>query len=264
MNEQGHAQPTAATGSAPRGTQRARDRRGARPVVDGCMALVLLAQMLPGPLGNPLHELLGITFALLFVVHHLLNRGWLRRLGPARTLAGRLTFASDVVLTLCVALTALSGLALSRSALPALSVPALAHVARPLHGACSTLTLMTTAFHVGLHLRVMGGYVGLRARDARKGALPDVSGYDTVFVGCPIWWGYEPMVVRSFLDAVDLSGKTIVPFTTHAGSGLGSVPSNLQAAIPGACLLEGLAVVGTQVNDAREQVAGWVQGLALS
>lgn len=101
------------------------------------------------------------------------------------------------------------------------------------------------------------------ARPAIKGDAPDVSAYDTVFVGCPIWWGSEPMVVRTLLDAVDLSGKTVVPFTTHGGSGLGNVPANLQARIPGATFLDGKAVVGTEVDAARDEVAKWVQGLGV-
>lgn len=101
------------------------------------------------------------------------------------------------------------------------------------------------------------------ARPAIAGDMPDVSGYDTVFIGCPIWWGSEPMVVRTLLDAVDLSGKTVVPFTTHGGSGLGNVPANLQQRIPGATFLEARAVTGTAVDGARDEVVQWVQELGL-
>ena len=101
-------------------------------------------------------------------------------------------------------------------------------------------------------------------RPAIANALPDVTGYDTVFLGCPIWWGYEPMIIRTFLEGVNLAGKTIVPFTTHAGSGLGSVPSNLQTALPDATVLEGYAVEGTSVDGAREEVVNWAKGLNLA
>ena len=101
------------------------------------------------------------------------------------------------------------------------------------------------------------------ARPAIAGEMPDVSGYGTVFVGCPVWWGNEPMVVRTFLDAVDLSDKVIVPFTTHAGSGLGSVPANLQARIPDATFLDGKAVAGTAVDGARDEVVSWAQSLGV-
>lgn len=99
------------------------------------------------------------------------------------------------------------------------------------------------------------------ARPAIANALPDVSGYDTVVIGCPIWWGDEPMIVRTFLEGVDLAGKVVVPFTTHAGSGMGSVPANLQAAIPDARFLDGLAIAGTDVDGARDQVVEWAKGL---
>ena len=102
------------------------------------------------------------------------------------------------------------------------------------------------------------------ARPAIANALPDVAGYDTIFLGCPIWWGDEPMIVRTFLDGVDLSGKTVVPFTTHGGSGLGSVPSNLQAALPNVTVLEGHAVAGTSVDGAKDEVVSWATGLNLA
>lgn len=92
--------------------------------------------------------------------------------------------------------------------------------------------------------------------------LPDVSGYDLIFIGCPIWWGDEPMIVRTFIEGVDLAGKTIVPFTTHGGSGLGSVPANLQKALPDARFLDGHAVAGTAVDGARDEVVDWAKGCA--
>ena len=72
------------------------------------------------------------------------------------------------------------------------------------------------------------------------------------------------MVVRSFLDAVDLSGKTVAPFTTHGGSGLGNVPSNLQNRIPGATFLDGKAIAGTAVDDAHDEVVDWATSLDLA
>jgi putative NADPH-quinone reductase len=100
-------------------------------------------------------------------------------------------------------------------------------------------------------------------RPALAGEMPDVSAYSTIFLGCPIWWGSEPMVVRSFLDAVDLTGKTIVPFTTHGGSGLGSVPANLQSYIADASFLEGKAIAGTDVDAAHDEVVSWAKSLGV-
>ena len=95
------------------------------------------------------------------------------------------------------------------------------------------------------------------ARPALAGDMPDVSPYNLVFFGCPVWLGCEPMVVRTFLEAVSLSGKTIVPFTTHGGSGLASVPANLQASISAATFLDGKAIAGTAVDGARDEVMQW-------
>ena len=58
-------------------------------------------------------------------------------------------------------------------------------------------------------------------RPAIAGADVDLAGYDTVFVGFPIWWGVEPRVVDTFFDSHDFSGKTMVPFATSGGSGIG-------------------------------------------
>lgn len=56
----------------------------------------------------------------------------------------------------------------------------------------------------------------------------DVSGYDIVFVGFPIWWYTAPHIIESFLESVDLSGKTVVPFATSGGSGMGNISKDLQ------------------------------------
>lgn len=102
------------------------------------------------------------------------------------------------------------------------------------------------------------------ARPAIAHPLPDVSAYDTVFIGCPIWWGDEPMIVRTFTSGVDLSGKTVVPFTTHGGSRLGNVPNNLRTQIPSAKFLDGYAVAGVSVDGARDEVTAWASGLGIA
>ena len=122
------------------------------------MTLLFLFQMVPGRMGNALHELTGIAFAVLFVVHHALNRGWLRRLGGQRTVRARVVLVGDVVLTVCVVGVALTGVLMSRSALPVLAVPSVAHIVRPLHGVFAYLGWMVCALHVGLHARIMCGY----------------------------------------------------------------------------------------------------------
>ena len=129
-----------------------------RPAVDAIMTLLFLFQMVPGRMGNALHELTGIAFAVLFVVHHALNRGWFRRLGGRRTVRARMVLVGDVVLTACVVGVALTGVLMSRSAMPALAMPSVSHIVRPLHGMFAYVGWMVCALHVGLHARIMRGY----------------------------------------------------------------------------------------------------------
>lgn len=72
------------------------------------------------------------------------------------------------------------------------------------------------------------------ARPAISGTVDDMAQYDVVFVGFPIWWGREPSVVDTFMEAYDFAGKQIVPFATSGSSGMGESGSNLAALAPGA------------------------------
>jgi flavodoxin len=67
----------------------------------------------------------------------------------------------------------------------------------------------------------------------------DISAYDTVFVGFPVWWYREPSIIDTFMEQYDFSGKKVVPFCTSGGSGLGPSGSNMQALAPGAKVVEG-------------------------
>lgn len=140
-----------------------------RIVVDASMTLLYLVQMLPGKIGNPVHELAGIALAALFVVHHVLNHGWMHRLGVRQGFRARFVLVSDLVLTLCMVGMVGTGVLMSRSALPWLAVPRVAHVVRPLHGACAYAGLMLLSMHVGLHARVLRGYVGLHGKATSLG-----------------------------------------------------------------------------------------------
>lgn len=78
--------------------------------------------------------------------------------------------------------------------------------------------------------------VEMKDRNARPGIaskVEDMSQYDVVFVGFPIWWYREPSIIDTFMEAYDFSGKTIVPFATSGGSGLGDAPKNMQALAKG-------------------------------
>ena len=96
-----------------------------------------------------------------------------------------------------------------------------------------------------------------------KAKVNNVKEYDIVFVGSPNWWSTIAPPVMTFLSEHDLSGKTVVPFITHQGSGLGRSAADIAKLAPQATLKDGLAVWGRDVGDAQEQIAKWLQGLKL-
>lgn len=99
------------------------------------------------------------------------------------------------------------------------------------------------------------------ARPKIKNKLPDVSQYETVFIGSPIWWSEYPMIVRTFLDGVNLNNKTIIPFTTHEGSGLGNTTETLEQQYTNATVLKGFSVEGNAAVNARSDVNDWLDDL---
>ena len=99
-----------------------------------------------------------------------------------------------------------------------------------------------------------------KARPAYKGQLPDLSKYSTVFIGAPVWWDDWPMIMYTVFENNDFSGKTLIPFSTHEGSGLSGFDKKLQAACSGAEVGKGLAIRGNDAQNAREKVRGSVNG----
>ena len=100
------------------------------------------------------------------------------------------------------------------------------------------------------------------ARPEIAGTVDNMDDYDTIFIGYPNWWGDMPMIVYNFLESYDLSGKTIVPFCTHGGSGLSNTESTI-ADITGGTMKDGFAIPGTTAqNDrdtARNEVTQWLK-----
>lgn len=82
------------------------------------------------------------------------------------------------------------------------------------------------------------------SRPAIAGKVSDIENYDTVFVGFPIWWYVAPTIINTFLESYDFSGKTIVPFATSGGSGMGRTNEKLKPSCPGAILLPGKMMNG--------------------
>lgn len=101
-----------------------------------------------------------------------------------------------------------------------------------------------------------------KARPAITGSVDNFAEYDTVFVGYPNWWAEMPMPVYTFLESYDFSGKTVVPFCTHEGSGLSGTDSKLRDAT-GARMLPGFAIYGhvaqNDRTEAKENVNEWLK-----
>ena len=102
-------------------------------------------------------------------------------------------------------------------------------------------------------------------RPAVKKLPESLDGYDTIFIGAPVWWGDWPMIMYTGFENNDFAGKTLIPFSTHEGSGLSGFDRKLSSACPDSTVLDGLAVRGNDAqNDqesVREAVETWVSGL---
>ena len=92
------------------------------------------------------------------------------------------------------------------------------------------------------------------SRPAISGPLPDLSGFDVVFVGFPVWWYREPSIIDTFLESADFSGKTLVPFATSGGSGLGKTADNFRMLAPGANVAEGKRF---KAKASEEELRAW-------
>jgi flavodoxin len=102
------------------------------------------------------------------------------------------------------------------------------------------------------------------ARPEIANPLAAIDGYDVVLLGSPIWNVRPPMIMHTFAESYDFSGKTVHPFTTHAMSGLGTAERDYTTACRGATLGEGLAVRGEEVREAGPPaVASWLQRINL-
>ena len=91
-------------------------------------------------------------------------------------------------------------------------------------------------------------------------SIPDISNYDTIYIGSPIYWNRMPAELETALKEVDFSGKTIRVFTTHEGSGLGNVVNDIKRICVGANVLDNsLEVQGSMVNFSKDKVKNWIK-----
>ena len=94
-----------------------------------------------------------------------------------------------------------------------------------------------------------------------EGDAPDLSQYDTVFIGGPVWWGTYPQVMFTLFRDINLDGKTVIPFATHEGSGLASCVSDVKLEFPKAKITQGFSIYGHEVRGGRAKVEKWLKGL---
>lgn len=97
------------------------------------------------------------------------------------------------------------------------------------------------------------------ARPAIKNNLPNVADYDLIFLGYPNWWGSFPMPVATFIEKVNLQGKTVAPFFTHGGGGVQRCQSDLAKLVPNANFAPYLVLSGSSARSASGDVAQWLQ-----
>ena len=97
------------------------------------------------------------------------------------------------------------------------------------------------------------------SKPALKTKVKDIRAYDVIFVGTPIWWGTMAAPVKTFLSQYDFSGKTIVPFCTHGGSGLGQSVTDISKLCPKSTLLDGIAIRGSDVKTEQNKVSEWLK-----
>jgi flavodoxin len=96
-------------------------------------------------------------------------------------------------------------------------------------------------------------------KSALKTKVENIKPYEMVFIGYPNWCKTIPAPVRTFLSEYDFSGKTIVPFCTHEGSGLGRSAADISKLCPKSTLLEGVAIRGRDVKTAQNELSEWLK-----
>ena len=101
------------------------------------------------------------------------------------------------------------------------------------------------------------------ARPELSNHVENMEDYDIIFLGYPNWWGGLPMPVYTFLEEYDFSGKIIIPFASHEGSGLGNGPSEIAEICPDAQIMDGFAARGTEVSSSKADIETWITSLDL-
>lgn len=99
------------------------------------------------------------------------------------------------------------------------------------------------------------------ARPELSEYLENIDDYEVIILGYPNWWGTMPMPVFTFLEKYDFTGKTILPFCTHEGSGMGRSESDIKKLCPNSKVLKGLAIRGGNVNNSEKDIVNWLENI---
>ena len=102
------------------------------------------------------------------------------------------------------------------------------------------------------------------ARPTIAGSIENIAQYDVIYVGFPNWWGDMPMILYTFFDSYDLSGKTIAPFCTSGGSGLSNTVNEIKSLEPGAAVTQGLHIGSGSSSNPEHAVSAWLDDIGLA
>lgn len=102
------------------------------------------------------------------------------------------------------------------------------------------------------------------ARPAISGSIENMEQYGIIYVGFPNWWGGMPMILYTFFDDYDLSGKTIAPFCTSGGSGLSNTVNEIKELEPNATVTDGLHISSSSASTPDNAVSGWLSDIGLA
>lgn len=91
-----------------------------------------------------------------------------------------------------------------------------------------------------------------------KQELGDLSSYDTIYLGSPVYWDLMPQELVTAVQSKDYAGKVIKPFVTHEGSGLAKIPNQIQEVCKNAAVVDAIAIKGSTVQDAKEKIRAWL------
>lgn len=101
------------------------------------------------------------------------------------------------------------------------------------------------------------------ARPQIDGSIESFDAYDVVFVGYPNWNADMPYILYTFFESYDFSGKTIVPFNTHGGSGFSGTRETIAQLEPGAAMLEGKCISRSEIEGAEQEIIGWLDSIGM-